>query len=84
VAKHLTVRELPEDVAVALQKEKRRRGTSLNQTVKDVLRQGLGLGSGRRFSNGLGKLAGGWTQADLDAFEQATAVFERIDDDAWK
>jgi len=42
------------------------------------------LGSERRFSNGLGKLAGGWTQADLAAFEEATAVFERIDGDAWK
>jgi len=82
--KHLTIRELPEDLARALAKEKRRRAASLNQTVKDLLRQSLALGSERRFSNGLGKLAGGWTQADLAAFEEATAAFERIDDDAWK
>ena len=84
MARQLTVRHLPKDLAIALQKEKRRRGVSLNQTVKDVLRQGLGLGSSRRYANGLGKLSGGWTQAELDSFEKATAVFERIDDDAWK
>ena len=82
--RHLTVRALPEDLARALEKEKRRRGTSLNQTVKDLLRQSLGLASQRRYSNGLGQLAGGWTQEQLDAFEEATAVFERIEDDLWK
>lgn len=82
--KHLTVRGLPEDLARALEKEKRRRGTSLNQTVKDLLRQSLGLASQRRYTNGLGQLAGGWTRQQLDSFEAATAVFERVDDDLWK
>jgi plasmid stability protein len=82
--RHLTIRELPEDLARALQKEKRRRGTSLNQTVKELLRQSLALETDRGYANGLGRLAGGWTRADLESFENATAVFERIDDDVWK
>jgi plasmid stability protein len=82
--RHVTIRELPEDLSRALQKEKRRRGTSLNQTVKDLLRQSLALDQDRGYSNGLGKLAGGWTEEDLEAFEKATAVFERIDEDVWK
>jgi plasmid stability protein len=82
--KHLTIRELPDDLARALEKEKRRRGQSLNRTVKDLLRQSLALDGNRGYSNGLGKLAGGWSKADLESFEKATAVFERIDPDVWK
>lgn len=82
--RHLTIRELPADLARALEKEKRRRGASLNQTVKDLLRQSLDLGSERRYSNGLRKFAGGWTESELESFEAATAVFEKIDDDLWK
>jgi plasmid stability protein len=41
-ASHLTVRNLPDELAAALESEKRRRGTSLNQTVVDLLRQSLG------------------------------------------
>jgi plasmid stability protein len=82
--RHLTIREVPEDLARALQKEKLRRGKSLNQTVKDLLRQSLDLDANRSYSNGLGRFAGGWSQQDLESFENATAVFERIDEDLWK
>ena len=82
--RHLTLRAVPEDLARALEKEKRRRGRSLNQTVEDLLRQGLDLDTDRSYSNGLGRLAGGWSQEDLESFEKATAVFERIDEDLWR
>ena len=82
--RHLTIRELPDDLSKALQKERRRRGKSLNQTVKELLRQSLALESDVSYRNGLGKLAGGWTETDLESFEKATAVFERIDEDVWK
>ena len=54
--KHLTVRNLPPEVAEALKREKRRRGESLNQTVIELLSQGLGVGEPR--SNGLARVAG--------------------------
>ncbi len=82
--KHLTIRDLPGDLARALESEKRRRGQSLNQTVKDVLRVGLSLDREPQAGNGLGRLAGTWTAEDLAEFEQATAVFERVDEEAWK
>jgi hypothetical protein len=80
--KTLTVRGLPEAVAEALTREKQRRGTSLNQTVVDLLAQALGV-QGRR-SNGLGALAGTWTEDDLRRFEEAVAPFEEIDADLWR
>ncbi len=79
--KHLTVRNLPPEIAEALKREKRRRGTSLNQTVIDLLEQSLGV-SGQR-SNGLHRFAGSWTEQDFREFEKAVAGFDAIDPDLW-
>lgn len=75
--KHLTVRNLPPAVARALEREKRRRGTSLNQTVIDLLGQGLGVGVTR--SNGLAARAGTWSEEEFRDFVEATADFSEID-----
>jgi plasmid stability protein len=76
-----SVRNLPDDVSAALEQEKRRRGTSLNQTVIDLLRQSLGV-SGTR-SNGLARLAGTWTEAEHRRFLENVQIFEQIDPD-WR
>jgi len=68
-------------LAEALEHEKRRRGKSLNQTVIDLLGQGLGAEGVR--SNGLGRLAGGWSEDDFRSFERATAQFEVVDEEHW-
>jgi hypothetical protein len=81
-ASHLTVRNLPDELAAALDREKRRRGTSLNQTVIDLLGQSLGVNGTR--SNGLKKLAGTWTEAEHEEFLSAMPAFEEIDPELWK
>ena len=78
--RYLTVRDVPADVDKALRTETRRREKSLNQTVIDLLRQSLGLSWDSQGTNGLEKLAGTWSQEELEHFEGATAVFERIDE----
>jgi plasmid stability protein len=80
-ATNLTVRSLPEDVSAALAAEKRRRGTSLNQTVIDLLRQGLGVSQPR--NNGLTRLAGTWTE-EQQQFLESVQTFNEIDPDFWK
>jgi plasmid stability protein len=79
--KALTIRNLPPGLAEALEREKRRRGKSLNQTVIDLLGQGLGAQGVR--SNGLGRLAGGWSKEEFRDFERATAQFEAVDEELW-
>jgi plasmid stability protein len=79
--KHLTIRNLPADVAEALEREKRRRGESLNQTVIELLSQGLGVGATR--SNGLARLAGRWSDEEFRRFETAVETFEAIDPEHW-
>lgn len=81
--KHLTVRDVPPDVARALEKEKERCGKSLNQTVVDLLRQSLGIGGVPR-SNGLAEQAGTWTEEDLEEFESAIVEAEQIDEELWR
>jgi len=76
-ARHLTVRNVPEDLSAALAREKRRRGVSLNQTVIDLLRQSLGVAASR--SNGLARLAGTWTDAEDRKFLDEIQIFEKID-----
>lgn len=80
--RNLTVRSVPPAVAEALQRETRRRGRSLNQTVIDLLAQSLGVGAPR--SNGLARLAGGWSAEELAAFEEAVAPFGQVDDELWR
>jgi plasmid stability protein len=82
--KHLTIRNVPYELAEALSREKERRGTSLNQTVIDLLSQGLGTKPGEHRRNGLARLAGTWTDDEFDRFEEAVAVTEEIDEELWR
>ena len=80
--KHLTVRNVPTEVAMALEVEKQRLQLSLNQTVIELLRQSLGVD--RKRSNGLARLAGTWTAEEHARFEAAIAPAENIDEELWR
>lgn len=83
--RHLTVRNLPEELGRALRKETRKRGTSLNQTVIDLLGHGLGVSSpSKRRSNGLRRLAGTWSEEDHSQFVRALDVTEKVDEEIWR
>ncbi len=80
--KTLTVRKMPPELGRALNAEKRRRGQSLNQTVIDLLKQGLGVGTTR--SNGLARFVGVWSEEQYREFKEATKQFDEIDEDMWR
>ena len=80
--RHLTIRNLPEEVAEALKREKKSRGTSLNQTVIDLMAQALGVVTRKR-SNGLARFAGTWSEEEFAAFEAAVADTRVIDEELW-
>ena len=81
---YLTVRNLPSDVAAELERERKQQGASLNQTVVNALRRGLGLGQERR-SNGLAALAGRWEDDEFEAFERAVReIGEQVDEEVWR
>jgi hypothetical protein len=82
--KAITIRGVDARLGRALERETKRRGASLNQTVLDVLRQALGVDDTSTRSNGLSQLAGTWSDEELEQFEAATSVFEAIDDELWQ
>jgi hypothetical protein len=82
--KHLTVRNVPPTIMRALDRERRKGRTSLNQAVIDSLGRGLGVSHVDDFDNGLRALAGTWSAGELRTFESATAGFEKVDEDLWK
>lgn len=81
---HLTIRKIPPELGQALDREVRRRGLSLNETVKQLLERALGLDPEEPPDNGLKRLAGGWSKKDLTEFEKATELFEKVDEAEWR
>lgn len=82
--KALTVRNVDARLANALARETKRRGGSLNETVLDLLRRGLGVDTPGPRTNGLEKLAGTWTDEDFEEFESNVAMFGNIDPELWR
>lgn len=82
--KALTIRNVDPSLARALERERRKRNASLNSTVLLLLRSALGVAEEKgEPSNGLKRLAGGWSEKDLREFEEATAAFGQVDDELW-
>jgi plasmid stability protein len=82
--RHLTIRNIPPEVAEALTKKRTRSRASLNQTVIDLLRRALGVRGQGEESNGLAKLSGTWTKEEHEQFEAAVALTEQIDEELWR
>ena len=82
--KTMTVRNIPADVAEALDAERQRRGLSLNRTAVSLMREALGLTQGERPDNGLGRFAGTWSEDQFREFDATQAQFNKIDEDIWK
>lgn len=82
--KAITIRNVPADLAESLEREKRRRGASLNRTVLALLSEALDVSRPTPRSNGLRRLAGTWTEGEYKEFEQAVAPFGQTDDVTWR
>ena len=71
----MTIRNVSDELAAALDAEKCRRGLSLNRTVLALMGEALGVpdNRGRDRSNGLRRLAGSWSEEEYRCFEEAVA-----------
>jgi len=76
-----TIRNVPETVDEALRKLAVRDGASLNQAALAALKAGAGVEEGVRHHD-VDALAGTWVRDE--AFDEAQAVFEAIDEELWK
>ncbi|MFO0872772.1 MAG: hypothetical protein U0575_02210 [Phycisphaerales bacterium] len=82
--RYLTIRDVPKELAAAIDAERKRGGESLNRTVLRLLARALGVGARQRRSNGLARFSGGWTDDELRRFEDATAGTRGIDAELWR
>lgn len=86
--KQLTLRGFDSELERRLRLEARSGGLSLNQAALRLLRRGAGLGGERSSPSAVGSaldhLIGTWSEADARSLQEATAVFDRVDEDFWK
>lgn len=80
MAKQLTVRGVPDEVARRLEKISRQRGQSLNATINALLAQAAGEDARRRRLERYMT----WTPQDLAEFEAALSEIRTIDDKLWR
>ncbi|MDD5284802.1 MAG: hypothetical protein PHD54_03000 [Desulfuromonadaceae bacterium] len=82
----MTLRGIDDTISGALKEKARREDTSVNTVMLRILKEGLGIEKKKRnvVYDDLDHLAGTWSAADAAEFEQATAVFEKVDEDMWK
>ena len=83
----LTLRGIDADLERRLRLEARNAGVSLNQAALRLLRRGAGLGdtaASNAVGGALDHLIGTWSESDERELLDATAVFDRIDEEFWR
>ena len=83
--KQLTIRGLGFDLHQAIKQEAGRRNMSVNRYVLSILKKAVGLEDEhpQMEYNDLDELAGSWTIAETQEFEQYMAEQRVIDEDIW-
>ena len=77
-----TIRAIPDAIDHAVRQRARREEKSINSVVVEAIARGLELDAKPAVHTDLDDLIGTWQ--DDPEFDRAVAVFERIDEDAWK
>lgn len=78
------LRGIPKNVFSALRALAQKRGQSINQTLLTEIMQALGLKDSISVRRDLSDLAGTWSKKQINEFNQATRIFEKIDPEVWK
>lgn len=84
--KSITIHKLDPDLAEQLEKRAKREGSSVNQTVKRLLRAALGLRKPDPVDHrdDFMDLFGSWTAEEAAAFEARVAETRAIDANDWE
>lgn len=85
--KAITLRNLPPEIARAVQRRAKQKKTSVNKAVIDLLEESAGTRARTpapvRYHD-LDDLAGTWTEKEAAAFETLLTEQRRIDPELWK
>lgn len=81
--KSITVHNLDDTLTKLLKERADQNDTSLNQTIKKLLQQSLGISKQPKKHN-FSEFSGAWSREEFDEFEHSTKDFEKIDSRDWK
>lgn len=81
--KSITIHNLDNTLAKLLKEEADQNETSLNQTIKRLLQQSLGV-SKQLKKHDFSEFRGVWNRKEFDEFENSIKDFERIDSQDWR
>jgi hypothetical protein len=84
--KAITLRNIPPDVARAVERRASREGESLNKAVLELVAEGAGLKKRARKvrHTDLDSLFGTWTKRQADAFDRQLRELRHVDPEVWK
>ena len=83
--KSITIHKIDTDLENRLSEIASRTGLSLNQLVKNLLRERLGLDEPEINNRAdFEEFCGSWTEAEADEFDQAVAGCGLIEEEMWK
>ena len=81
--KSITIHNLDDTLNRLLQEKAGQDGTSLNQTIKGLLQEALGISKQQKKFD-FSEFSGIWTKKESEEFERAVKDFEKIDPRDWK
>jgi len=83
--KSITIHGLDETMDKLIRQNAQTQGTSLNKTIKELLRESLGISKKHTRKNRFDKFYGIWSKKEANEFDKIIQEeFETIDDEEWK
>lgn len=83
--KSITIHKLDDATEARLVARAREEGVSLNQLVKRLLRESLGVnGAAPDHRGDFAGFCGRWSEQEAAEFDQAVASFDEIDEEVWR
>jgi hypothetical protein len=84
--KAITLRNIPPDVARAVERRASREGQSLNKAVLELVAEGAGLKNRTRRvkHTDLDSLFGAWSKKQADAFDRHLRELRAVDPEVWE
>lgn len=84
--KSTTIHNLEDSLLALLREKANREGTSINQTVKSILEQALGIKKTKEQPHRaeFESFCGIWKNDDLKEFEKSTKDFNNVDREDWQ
>ena len=80
----ITIRGIEPHIEQKIRQIAKMNGQSINQFLKEIIHKEFGVGKRPSKANSIKKLAGGWSQADANAFESSLSFCEQIDEEMWR